>query len=57
MAVRHRAVDPQAFFVGDYGRMRTVAVAPDGTLWLTTSNRDERGTPREGDDRILRIEP
>lgn len=52
-----RAVDPQPFFVGDYGRMRTVAVAPDGTLWLTTSNRDERGTPREGDDRILRIRP
>jgi glucose/arabinose dehydrogenase len=52
-----RAVDPKPFFVGDFGRMRTVAVAPDGTLWLTTSNRDERGTPRQGDDRILRIQP
>ncbi|MDO9457552.1 sorbosone dehydrogenase family protein [Nocardioides sp.] len=52
-----RAVAPKAFFVGDYGRMRTVAVAPDGTLWLTTSNRDGRGTPRDGDDRILQVQP
>ncbi len=26
-----RAGDPTAFFVGDYGRMRTVVAAPDGT--------------------------
>ncbi|MEO9325056.1 PQQ-dependent sugar dehydrogenase [Nocardioides sp. C4-1] len=52
-----RAVRPKAFFIGEYGRMRTVATAPDGTLWLTTSNRDERGEPREGDDRILQVRP
>ena len=52
-----RAGRPQGFFVGDYGRMRTVATAPDGTLWLMTSNRDGRGVPTEGDDRILRIRP
>ena len=52
-----RAVDPQGFFVGEYGRMRTVATAPDGSLWVTTSNRDGRGDPADGDDRILRIEP
>lgn len=52
-----KAVDPQPFFVGDYGRMRTIAVAPDGTLWLTTSNRDGRGEPRPGDDRILQVTP
>ncbi|MCW2798233.1 PQQ-dependent sugar dehydrogenase [Nocardioides sp.] len=51
------AGNPQAFFVGEYGRMRTVAFAPDGMLWLTTSNRDNRGTPQAGDDRILLIRP
>jgi len=52
-----RAVDPRPFFVGEYGRMRTIAVAPDGRLWVTTSNRDGRGDPAEQDDRILVVDP
>jgi glucose/arabinose dehydrogenase len=52
--------DPTAHFTGDYGRIRTVEVAPDGALWIVTSNTD-RATwgatePRPGDDRILRVE-
>ena len=49
--------DPAALFVGEYGRLRTVVAAPDGTLWFTTSNRDGRGSPRDGDDRILQFRP
>jgi glucose/arabinose dehydrogenase len=48
--------------LASYGRIRTVTVAPDGSLWASTSNRDQVGredrlpqTP-EG-DRILRITP
>jgi len=47
------AREPQDFFVGRFGRMRTVVVAPDGSLWVTTSNRDGRGDPAADDDRIL----
>ena len=47
--------EPHAEFDGRYGRLRTVATAPDGSLWLATSNRDGRGDPRDGDDRILRF--
>lgn len=46
---------PAAHFSGEHGRIRSVAVAPDGALWVTTSNTDGRGDPRSGDDRILRV--
>jgi glucose/arabinose dehydrogenase len=52
-----RATQPVDYFVGAYGRLRTVVVAPDGNLWVTTSNRDGRGDPQSGDDRILVVRP
>ena len=48
---------PRDYFVGDYGRLRTVVAAPDGNLWVTTSNRDGRGDPGPRDDRILVVAP
>ena len=52
-----QAGQPEAYFVGDYGRMRTVVLAPDGNLWVTTSNQDGRGDPSDGDDQILVVDP
>jgi len=51
------AGNPADFFVGEYGRLRTVVTAPDGMLWVTTSNRDGRGAPAASDDRILLVDP
>ncbi|MBB3157148.1 glucose/arabinose dehydrogenase [Microbacterium proteolyticum] len=40
------------YLVGEYGRLRDVAAAPDGSLWVVTSNTDRGG----GDsDTILRV--
>ncbi len=45
------------WFSGDFGRIRTVQQSPDGSLWITTSNRDGRGSPGARDDRVVRIRP
>lgn len=54
---RAKASAPKGFLGGDYGRLRTVVAAPDGNLWVSTSNRDGRGDPGDTDDRILLVRP
>lgn len=54
---RGRLRSDRALLRGRFGRLRSVDEAPDGTLWVTTSNRDGRGSPRTGDDRVLRLVP
>lgn len=43
------------FDSGKFGRLRDVVEGPDGALYVLTNNRDGRGRPRPGDDKILRL--
>lgn len=52
-----RAVRQQSLLRDQVGRIRGVRMGPDGALYVTTSNRDGRGTPRPGDDHLLRVSP
>lgn len=51
---------PQQFFVGRFGRIRDAAPAPDGSIWLITSNKDGRSGMSAGgssvkSDKIIRV--
>jgi len=48
--------DVVEYFRDDYGRIRDVAAGPDGSLWMLTNNTDGRGSPREGDDRLIQVD-
>ena len=44
-------------FTNKYGRIRAVVLGRDDYLYISTSNLDGRGNDREGDDKILKINP
>lgn len=50
----------EILFENRYGRLRDVALGPDGEIYLSTSNQDwnpQPGFPLSGDDKILKISP
>ena len=52
-----RVTGDESLYEDRYGRLRSVVEGPDGAIYLLTNNRDGRGSPRRGDDRIIRIVP
>jgi glucose/arabinose dehydrogenase len=55
---RGAVVEREKLLDHQVGRVRDVVQAPDGSLWVSTSNHDTYGSPvSEQDDRILRLAP
>ena len=48
-------VESQQSILSGLGRIRDIAVGPDGYLYLITSNTDGKGFPDASDDKLLRI--
>ncbi|GAA4256261.1 PQQ-dependent sugar dehydrogenase [Dactylosporangium darangshiense] len=47
---------PSAYYVGTYGRLRTVTKIPGAdAFWLTTTNCDNNGGAGNGSDQIMRV--
>lgn len=46
---------PTSVLTKTFGRLRAAVAAPDGSLWVATSNRESKGSPKPEDDRILKI--
>lgn len=44
-------------FPETFGRIRDIIIDLDGSLLISTSNRDGRGIPKTGDDKVIRIYP
>jgi len=53
----NKVVEFNEYFTGEWGRLRTLRLGPDGYFYLLTSNTDGRGKVLEGDDKIIKINP
>jgi len=47
----------ESYLKNEYGRLREVIQGKDGSIYLTTSNRDGRGNPDINDDKIIQLIP
>lgn len=52
-----QSLEVQAHLQNEFGRLRDVVVGPDNMLYITTSNRDGRGSPAVDDDKIIKVNP
>ena len=56
-AAGRRVTRQERLLDSTFGRLRDVAVGPDGYIYICTNNRDGRGSPASADDRIIRLSP
>jgi glucose/arabinose dehydrogenase len=50
-------VNVDTWLQDEYGRLREVVMAKDGSIYIATNNRDGRGNPDATDDKIIRLVP
>jgi glucose/arabinose dehydrogenase len=46
---------PQELLTDEFGRLRALVTAPDGSFWVGTSNQEDAGDPGPEDDRLIRL--
>ena len=56
-APARRVTRQERLLEGTLGRLREVVAGPDGFIYVSTNNRDGRGSPAAADDRIVRLAP
>lgn len=49
--------DENIWINGEFGRLRDICISPSGRVFISTSNRDGRGSPEALDDRIIELLP
>jgi glucose/arabinose dehydrogenase len=52
-----QVIGEERLFAEEFGRIRDIAVGPDGALYFSTSNRDNRWPSAPDDDHIFRVVP
>jgi glucose/arabinose dehydrogenase len=47
----------EKLYKNEWGRLRSISEGTEGTLYILTNNRDGRGSPKSGDDKLIRLIP
>lgn len=50
-------IDFLVHFKEDFGRIRSINLGPDEMFYIITNNTDGRGRAKEGDDKLIKINP